>query len=131
MFVKDQLNAVSTVKVTPFGNWRIATGLPPVEGQPNTFRAENFDVLYDSPFEVSDFKEISFDAHGKPHRIVFSGVRDFFWWHKLFDWPVFNVADCCLVCGAGLLVLEVFFARSETTVSSVEQPTDVAVSNVN
>jgi signal peptidase II len=46
-------------------------------------------------------------------RIVFAGVRDFLWWHKFVDWPVFNIADCCLVCGAGLLLLEAFFATSE------------------
>jgi lipoprotein signal peptidase len=40
-------------------------------------------------------------------RIVFNGVRDFlhFYW---VEWPVFNVADCCLVCGAGLLLLQAF-----------------------
>lgn len=45
-------------------------------------------------------------------RIVFHGVRDFlyFYW---FEWPVFNVADCLLVCGAGLLLLQAFFAPSE------------------
>jgi lipoprotein signal peptidase len=41
-------------------------------------------------------------------RIVFQGVRDFLHWNYLFDWPVFNVADCCLVCGAGLLLLQAF-----------------------
>jgi signal peptidase II len=50
-------------------------------------------------------------------RIVFSGVRDFLWWHKYFDWPVFNIADCCLVCGAGMLLLEAFFANSEPPVT--------------
>jgi lipoprotein signal peptidase len=25
-----------------------------------------------------------------------------------FDWPVFNIADSLLVCGAGLLVLHAF-----------------------
>lgn len=73
LFIKDQLKAPATVKVVPYGNWRIATGLPAVEGQANTFRAENFDVLYDSPFEISDFKEIGFTVEGKPHRIIFSG----------------------------------------------------------
>ena len=43
-------------------------------------------------------------------RIVFSGVRDFLWWHKFVDWPVFNIADCLLVCGAGMLLVEAFFA---------------------
>jgi lipoprotein signal peptidase len=41
-------------------------------------------------------------------RVVFNGVRDFLHWDFLFDWPVFNVADCCLVCGAGLLLLQAF-----------------------
>lgn len=43
-------------------------------------------------------------------RLLFNGVRDFLHWNYLFDWPVFNVADCCLVCGAGLLLLQAFFA---------------------
>jgi predicted metalloprotease with PDZ domain len=77
MFPKDQISVPSTVKIVPFGNWKIATGLPKVEGQTNTFRAENFDVLYDSPFEVGDFKEISFDAQGKSHRIVFEGEGNY------------------------------------------------------
>lgn len=41
-------------------------------------------------------------------RITFNGVRDFLHWNYLFDWPVFNIADCCLVCGAGLLLLQAF-----------------------
>jgi lipoprotein signal peptidase len=43
-------------------------------------------------------------------RVVFSGVRDFlhFYW---FRWPVFNVADSCLVCGAALLLLQAFFMK--------------------
>jgi lipoprotein signal peptidase len=44
-------------------------------------------------------------------RVVFGGVRDFlyFYW---FEWPVFNVADCFLVCGAGLLLLQAFTTTS-------------------
>ncbi|MEO8043224.1 MAG: PDZ domain-containing protein, partial [Acidobacteriota bacterium] len=63
--------------VSPYSKWRIATGLPSVSRAPNTFRAPNFDVLYDSPFEVSDFKEISFDIHGKKHRVVMSGEGNY------------------------------------------------------
>ncbi len=73
LFIKGQLATASTVKVEPYGKWKVATGLPAVDSQANTFRAENYDQLYDSPFEVSDFKEISFDVEGKRHRIVFSG----------------------------------------------------------
>lgn len=73
LFPAGQLSAPSTVTVKPFGNWKIATGLPPVAGQANTFRSPNYDVLYDSPFEVSDFHEISFSVKGKPHRLVITG----------------------------------------------------------
>jgi predicted metalloprotease with PDZ domain len=76
-FVKDQLTAASTIKVNPFGNWKVATGLPAVNGQANTFRAESYDVLYDSPFEVSDYKEIKFDVQGKPHRYVVTGEGNY------------------------------------------------------
>jgi len=37
MFVKDQLKGPSTVTVKPFGNWKVATGLPKAAGT-NTFR---------------------------------------------------------------------------------------------
>ena len=77
MFVKDQLQAPSVVTVRPANNWKIATGLPPVAGQGNTFRAENFDILYDSPFEVSNYKEIGFTVEGKPHRVVMSGEGNY------------------------------------------------------
>ncbi len=77
MFLKDQIALPSTVKIVPYGNWKIATGLPKVEGQTNTFRAENFDVLYDSPFEIGNFKEVSFDAQGVSHRMVFEGEGNY------------------------------------------------------
>ena len=36
-------------------------------------------------------------------RLVFNGVRDFLYFY-LIDWPVFNVADCCLVVGGIITV---------------------------
>ena len=41
-------------------------------------------------------------------RVVFNGVRDFLYFYVI-DWPVFNVADCCLVVGAGLLLVQAIF----------------------
>lgn len=77
MFPKGQLAVPSTLKVVPHGNWKVATGLPKVAGQENTFRSPNFDVLYDSPFEVSNFNEITFEVLGKPHRIVITGEGNY------------------------------------------------------
>ena len=34
LFIKDQLKAKSTVKVAPFGNWKVATGLPALPPRP-------------------------------------------------------------------------------------------------
>ena len=70
MFPKGFLNIPTTVKVNPYKDWKIATGLPEI-GK-NTFRAENYDVLYDSPFEVSNFNEATFNVQGK-HRFVITG----------------------------------------------------------
>lgn len=44
-------------------------------------------------------------------RLVFNGVRDFLHWHYAFEWPVFNIADCCLVSGAVLLLAQALWAR--------------------
>jgi lipoprotein signal peptidase len=48
-------------------------------------------------------------------RVVFGGVRDFLHWNYLVDWPIFNIADCCLVCGAFLLLLQAFGTQTATT----------------
>jgi predicted metalloprotease with PDZ domain len=73
MYPEGNLGTPSTLRVEPFGGWKIATGLPPVQGAANTFRAENFDVLYDSPFLASDFRVLSFDVAGVPYRVVVDG----------------------------------------------------------
>ena len=73
MYRDGSINAPATLRILPAPGWKIATGLPAVDGQPNTFRAENFDVLYDSPVECSNFKQIDFQVRGVPHRIVIDG----------------------------------------------------------
>lgn len=77
MFPAGQLKAPSRVKVNPYKNWKVATGLKKVAGRENEFQAENFDILYDSPFEVSNFEETTFEVGGKPHRIVMSGEGNY------------------------------------------------------
>ena len=74
---KGFLNAPSLVTVVPYKDWKIATGLPRVENRANTFRAPNFDVLYDSPFEVGDFTETAFEVAGKRHRMIFEGAGNY------------------------------------------------------
>jgi lipoprotein signal peptidase len=52
-------------------------------------------------------------------RIVFHGVRDFLHWKLvpkflMDDFPIFNVADSCLVIGAALLLIQAFFTEPPT-----------------
>jgi predicted metalloprotease with PDZ domain len=77
VYPDGMLGAPSTLRVEPFGGWKIATGLPAVPGAQNTFRAEDFDVLYDSPFLVSDFRLLSFEVKGVPHRVVIDGEGNY------------------------------------------------------
>jgi predicted metalloprotease with PDZ domain len=77
MYLERSLGHQVTVHVNPAPGWKVATGLPPVPGENNTFQAENFDILYDSPFEVSDFKQIDFVVRGVPHRIVIDGEGNY------------------------------------------------------
>jgi signal peptidase II len=61
-------------------------------------------------------------------RVVFGGVRDFMHFfierggRTTFDWPVFNVADCCLVAGAGLLLIQALFFRPKKDELVAETP---------
>ena len=43
-------------------------------------------------------------------RVFFGGVRDFLHFYYI-RYPVFNVADCCLVIGAAMMLLEAFLVK--------------------
>src|ERR1051325_9621843 len=77
MYLEGFLKSPSTVRVLAPDVWKVASALPAVPGQKNTFRAENFDILYDSPFEASNFKTIVFNVKGVPHRIVVDGAGNY------------------------------------------------------
>jgi lipoprotein signal peptidase len=58
-------------------------------------------------------------------RAVYGGVRDFIWFyyqpHFPVGWPVFNLADTWLVCGAGVLLLHGMRSKPEVTPALEEQ----------
>jgi signal peptidase II len=48
-------------------------------------------------------------------RLARGRVVDFLlFYYKRYQWPVFNLADSAIVVGAGLLVLEILFAKART-----------------
>jgi len=58
--------------VVPDPDWQVATPLPCIG--PNTYRAQRYDELVDSPFEVGQHQQYEFTAAGKPHRWVVWGT---------------------------------------------------------
>jgi lipoprotein signal peptidase len=61
-------------------------------------------------------------------RLIFDGVRDFLYFY-LINWPVFNVADCCLVCGAVLLLAHAFLGKAEPAAKPAAAAAQVAQAN--
>ncbi len=81
-----------------------------------------------SPVQVTILGFILGGAFGNFYdRLVYGGVRDWIWVYYErapkdfpFNWPVFNLADCFLVCGVTfLLVHSFFFDRVKATEKSV------------
>ncbi len=52
-------------------------------------------------------------------RVASGRVVDFLLFYiKQYQWPVFNLADSCIVVGAGLLVLEILFSHPKVASSN-------------
>lgn len=59
--------------VPPSPDWQVATTLPAIANQVNTFAIADFDTLVDSPVEVGTHAVYPFTAQGKPHEFVIWG----------------------------------------------------------
>lgn len=57
----------------PESHWQISTSLPRIADTKNTFLAEHFDTLVDSPFEIGTQKIVHFKVENKPHQWVIWG----------------------------------------------------------
>lgn len=74
MYPDGMLHLPSTVKIVPFQGWtKVSTGLEPVQNQPFTYTAQNFDVLFDSPIEVGNQDVFEFMASGVKHEVAMFG----------------------------------------------------------
>jgi len=74
MNVAGMIDHPAIVTFRPWRNWKVAIGLDPVPGQPNTFSAPDFDLLYDCPAMFGDFEQLQFDVKGIPHTIALEFV---------------------------------------------------------
>lgn len=67
-----------TISVTPpHPEWIVTSGLNKLEGHLNTFVADDFDTLVDSPFEVGTQELYKFDVLGKSHELAIWGKGNY------------------------------------------------------
>lgn len=65
------------VEIKAPSGWGVETTLPPVPGSKNTWRADNFDHLVDSPIDCALHESENFVALGVPHRLVVWGQGNY------------------------------------------------------
>ena len=68
----DPVEVVFTKEELPDG-WRPYSGLHALDDHGLRWRADDVDMLYDSPFEIGDFDPLDFEVGGIPHRILLWG----------------------------------------------------------
>lgn len=73
-YIPNLENLPITIKIIPpQKDWIITTALPSVLEKENTFLAQDFDTLVDSPFEIGKQKIYDFTVLEKPHQWVIWG----------------------------------------------------------
>ncbi len=73
---QEYLPIILTI-IPPRSDWKISTSLPKVPGKINTFQAENFDHLVDSPFEIGTHAIYYFQTLDKNHELAIWGQGNF------------------------------------------------------
>jgi predicted metalloprotease with PDZ domain len=61
---------ISLKIVPPQSDWRVTTTLTKIEGEENTFQAQDFDTLVDTPVEIGTQQVYDFEVLGKPHSLA-------------------------------------------------------------
>lgn len=69
--VGQEQQAIVLTIVPPNPDWRVSTPLPASDR--NTYLAQNFDELVDSPFEIGTQAIYDFEVLGKPHQLAVWG----------------------------------------------------------
>ena len=73
MYLDQELRHPVTVQMKPYSKWNdlVATGLDTIPGKYHVYKADNFDVLYDSPFLMGNLEVLPpFKVDNKPHNFI-------------------------------------------------------------
>ncbi|MGD1808282.1 M61 family metallopeptidase [Dapis sp. BLCC M126] len=66
-------NPIRIKVISPKSDWQVSTSLPKIPDTENTFDAEDFDTLVDSPFEIGSHQLYPFEVEGKKHQLAIWG----------------------------------------------------------
>ncbi|MGD1712936.1 M61 family metallopeptidase [Dapis sp. BLCC M172] len=66
-------NPIRIKVIPPKYDWQVTTSLPKIPDTENTFEAEDFDTLVDSPFEIGSHQLYPFEVQGKKHQLAIWG----------------------------------------------------------
>ncbi|WP_158799963.1 M61 family metallopeptidase [Pedobacter sp. L105] len=80
VYLDEALRKPVTLQIKPYSQWNdfVATGLNAVAGEKNTFRATNFDELFDSPLLMGKLQLLPvFNVKNIPHQFIGYDLGDF------------------------------------------------------
>jgi predicted metalloprotease with PDZ domain len=78
MYVEGKTGLPVNVKIDLYKEFHvISTGLDPVENQPYTFHANDFDILYDAPLLVGNQEILTFEVRGIKHTMAIENPGTF------------------------------------------------------
>ena len=78
MYPANYKDLASEITVLPYSNWnQISCSLPTIGGDKWKMRAENYDILADSPMEIGTHKILNFEANGVPHEVAMFGESNY------------------------------------------------------
>jgi predicted metalloprotease with PDZ domain len=75
MYVVGGKELPATVAVRLPEGWEVSTSLDPA-GQPNAFKAANYDELIDCPIQMGAFERLDFDVKGTPFAAILVGAKN-------------------------------------------------------
>lgn len=71
-YAEEFRNEPATLTIRPYEGWNtVSVALPAIET--HTYLAANYDILADSPIEIGNHTEWTFEACGIPHRVAMVG----------------------------------------------------------
>ncbi len=73
MYAEKYRKLPLTLRVLPYGDWHVSTGLDRVPNQAHRFHAPDYDYLVDCPLEIGNQKDFEFEVQGKKHYLSIFG----------------------------------------------------------